>query len=78
MYNVISNPCLGIWLIRNLVVGVYAFSKGASVDFNDYNAEVLDEITIPNVLLNVPGGSQVESPAEKALLLKKRKDKRRT
>jgi len=52
--------------------GVYAFSKGASVDFNDYNAEVLDEITIPNVLLNVPGGSQVESPAEKALLLKKR------
>jgi len=56
---------------------VYAFSKGASVDFNDYNLEVLDEITILNVLLNAPSGvapsgNQEESPAEKALALKPR------
>ena len=31
------------------------------VDFNDYNADVLNEITIPNVLLNVPNGSQTET-----------------
>jgi len=41
--------------------GVYAFSRGAEVDFNDYNGDVLNEITIPNVLLNVPNGSQTET-----------------
>lgn len=34
--------------------GIYCFSQGASVDFSDYNREVLEELTMPNVLLNVP------------------------
>lgn len=34
--------------------GVLAFKHGASVWFNDYNEDVIKEITIPNVLLNVP------------------------
>ena len=34
--------------------GLYCFSKGAEVWFNDYNEEVLKHITMPNTLLNVP------------------------
>lgn len=47
--------------------GVYCFSRGAagggqewipdpcsSVWFSDYNREVLDQLTMPNTLLNVP------------------------
>lgn len=39
--------------------GLYCFSKGAEVWFNDYNEEVLKHITMPNTLLNVP-----EDPAK--------------
>nr|SVE73156.1 EOG090X0C09 [Ceriodaphnia reticulata] len=35
------------------LLGIYALSRGASsVHFQDYNAEVLDLVTIPNVILN--------------------------
>ncbi|XP_076360774.1 histidine protein methyltransferase 1 homolog isoform X2 [Tachypleus tridentatus] len=32
--------------------GIFAFLKGATVHFQDFNYEVLDLLTIPNVLLN--------------------------
>ena len=35
--------------------GAYALLNGASVDFQDYNEEVLEHVTIPNILLNAPG-----------------------
>jgi len=34
--------------------GLFCFSEGAEVWFNDYNEEVLKHITMPNTLLNVP------------------------
>jgi len=34
--------------------GIYCFLQGAEVWFNDYNEDVLEEVTIPNTLLNVP------------------------
>jgi len=34
--------------------GLYAAKFGAEVWFNDYNEDVLNEITIPNLLLNTP------------------------
>jgi len=34
--------------------GIYCFTQGATVWFSDYNKDVLGEVTIPNVLLNVP------------------------
>ena len=33
--------------------GLYAWREGGLVDFADYNVEVLEHITIPNMLLNV-------------------------
>ena len=33
--------------------GIYALLNGAAVDFQDYNEEVLEHVTIPNILLNV-------------------------
>lgn len=35
------------------ILGIYAFLKGARVTFQDYNKEVLEFITIPNVLINI-------------------------
>ncbi|KAJ0176732.1 hypothetical protein K1T71_007911 [Dendrolimus kikuchii] len=35
------------------ILGIYAFMNGASVTFQDYNKEVLEYVTIPNVLLNI-------------------------
>lgn len=34
--------------------GLYCLTRGAHVDFQDYNAEVIERLTIPNVLLNAP------------------------
>lgn len=34
------------------LLGIYAFCGGAQVTFHDYNKDVLEKITIPNVLLN--------------------------
>jgi len=34
--------------------GIYCFTEGASVWFNDYNEDVINEVTVPNMLLNVP------------------------
>ncbi|EDW11356.1 histidine protein methyltransferase 1 homolog [Drosophila mojavensis] len=34
------------------LLGIYAFKCGAKVDFQDYNKDVLEKITMPNVLLN--------------------------
>jgi len=34
--------------------GVYCFKEGSSVWFSDYNEDVINEVTIPNTLLNVP------------------------
>ena len=33
--------------------GIYCQKRGAQVDFQDYNASVLENITIPNVILNM-------------------------
>ncbi|KAI8042416.1 hypothetical protein M5D96_003729 [Drosophila gunungcola] len=35
------------------LLGIYAMKHGARVDFQDYNKDVLEYITYPNVLLNV-------------------------
>ncbi|KAM3965337.1 histidine protein methyltransferase 1 homolog [Aphomia sociella] len=35
------------------ILGIYAFLNGAHVTFQDYNKEVLEYVTIPNVLLNI-------------------------
>ncbi|EDW29191.1 GL18544 [Drosophila persimilis] len=35
------------------LLGIYALQSGAKVDFQDYNKDVLEQITIPNVMLNV-------------------------
>ncbi|XP_016987686.1 histidine protein methyltransferase 1 homolog [Drosophila rhopaloa] len=34
------------------LLGIYAMKKGARVDFQDYNKDVLEYITYPNILLN--------------------------
>ncbi|KAL0883290.1 hypothetical protein ABMA27_016707 [Loxostege sticticalis] len=47
------------------ILGIYAFLQGANVTFQDYNKEVLEYVTIPNVLLNI----EVED--ERELQLKK-------
>lgn len=39
--------------------GVYCLTRGAKVDFQDYNQEILSLVTIPNVLINT-----VNIPAE--------------
>lgn len=36
------------------VLGIYAHNAGALVHFQDYNEDVLEKITIPNVYLNLP------------------------
>jgi len=46
------------------IPGIYCFTRGATVYFNDYNRDVIEEVTIPNVLLNVPDagdGGQTET-----------------
>ncbi|XP_047991249.1 histidine protein methyltransferase 1 homolog [Leguminivora glycinivorella] len=35
------------------ILGIYTFLKDASVTFQDYNKEILECVTIPNVLLNI-------------------------
>ncbi|XP_039752856.1 histidine protein methyltransferase 1 homolog isoform X2 [Pararge aegeria] len=35
------------------ILGIYAFTKKAFVTFQDYNKEILEHCTIPNVLLNI-------------------------
>ncbi|CAH0715676.1 unnamed protein product, partial [Brenthis ino] len=35
------------------ILGIYAFLKGAFVTFQDYNKEIIEISTIPNVLLNI-------------------------
>nr|XP_016929114.1 histidine protein methyltransferase 1 homolog [Drosophila suzukii]XP_036671802.1 histidine protein methyltransferase 1 homolog [Drosophila suzukii] len=35
------------------LLGIYAIKHGARVDFQDYNKDVLEYITYPNILLNV-------------------------
>jgi len=34
--------------------GIYALKYGANVHFQDYNEEVIEQLTIPNVFLNFP------------------------
>jgi predicted nicotinamide N-methyase len=64
--------------------GLYCLLRGSNVDFQDFNAEVIDHITIPNVLLNAPNvddDAAAESrflsgdwlPVETMLLAQKRK-----
>ncbi|KAH8392926.1 hypothetical protein KR215_010988 [Drosophila sulfurigaster] len=38
------------------LLGIYALKNGATVDFQDYNKDVLEKITMPNVLLNCEDG----------------------
>ncbi|XP_053609936.1 histidine protein methyltransferase 1 homolog [Plodia interpunctella] len=47
------------------ILGIYAFINGANVTFQDYNQEVLEHVTIPNVLLNI------EEEEDTAKLLKR-------
>ncbi|XP_063826287.1 histidine protein methyltransferase 1 homolog isoform X2 [Ostrinia nubilalis] len=35
------------------ILGIYSFLKGSKVTFQDYNREVLEYVTIPNVILNI-------------------------
>lgn len=35
------------------ILGIYALQNGANVTFQDYNKEVLENVTIPNVLVNI-------------------------
>ncbi|XP_075977622.1 histidine protein methyltransferase 1 homolog isoform X2 [Anticarsia gemmatalis] len=35
------------------ILGIYAYQKGSLVTFQDYNKEVLEHVTIPNVILNI-------------------------
>ncbi|KAG6440679.1 hypothetical protein O3G_MSEX001355 [Manduca sexta] len=35
------------------ILGIYAFMNGANVTFQDYNKEVVEYVTIPNLLLNI-------------------------
>ncbi|XP_023245560.1 histidine protein methyltransferase 1 homolog isoform X2 [Copidosoma floridanum] len=34
------------------VLGLIALAQGSTVDFQDYNAEVIENVTIPNVMIN--------------------------
>ncbi|CAB3236775.1 unnamed protein product [Arctia plantaginis] len=47
------------------ILGIYAFLKGSLVTFQDYNKEVLEYVTIPNVLLNI------EEESNRAIEIKK-------
>uniref|UniRef100_A0A1I8PYU0 protein-histidine N-methyltransferase n=1 Tax=Stomoxys calcitrans TaxID=35570 RepID=A0A1I8PYU0_STOCA len=55
-----QNTSSGEWEGKNVLdlgcgsglLGIYAFKCGAKVTFQDYNKDVLEKITLPNVLLN--------------------------
>ncbi|XP_065357123.1 histidine protein methyltransferase 1 homolog [Calliphora vicina] len=46
------------------LLGIFAFLKGAKVTFQDYNKDVLEKITIPNVLLNTATLKETEDEEE--------------
>ncbi|XP_046390248.1 histidine protein methyltransferase 1 homolog isoform X2 [Ischnura elegans] len=39
------------------LLGIFALLDGANVTFQDYNAEVIEWVTFPNILANLPGKS---------------------
>jgi predicted nicotinamide N-methyase len=41
--------------------GVYCLTRGANVDFQDYNQEILSLVTIPNVLINTTNAPAKEN-----------------
>ncbi len=41
--------------------GLVCLGAGADTDFQDYNSEVIERFTIPNVLLNAPEGKEEDS-----------------
>ncbi|XP_043269831.1 histidine protein methyltransferase 1 homolog [Venturia canescens] len=41
------------------VLGILTLLKGSNIDFQDYNAEVIKILTIPNVLLNLDEGQKI-------------------
>ncbi|XP_055917499.1 histidine protein methyltransferase 1 homolog [Eupeodes corollae] len=43
------------------VLGIYAHNCGALVHFQDYNEDVLEKITIPNLCLNLPDDETIDS-----------------
>ncbi|CAH4027278.1 unnamed protein product [Pieris brassicae] len=47
------------------ILGIYSYLKNATVTFQDYNKEVLENITIPNVLLNIEDENSRESEIQK-------------
>ncbi|XP_023294590.2 histidine protein methyltransferase 1 homolog [Lucilia cuprina] len=49
------------------LLGIYAFLKGAKVTFQDYNKDVLEKITIPNVLLNTATTNDKEDGEQEVL-----------
>ncbi|CAD7000070.1 histidine protein methyltransferase 1 homolog [Ceratitis capitata] len=48
------------------LLGIYVYRYGAVVHFQDYNKDVLTQITIPNVLLNVENSTKTTSCTESA------------
>ncbi|XP_014228443.1 histidine protein methyltransferase 1 homolog [Trichogramma pretiosum] len=42
------------------ILGIIALLKGSTVDFQDYNQEVIEAYTIPNVILNCDGSDVIE------------------
>ncbi|XP_023290118.1 histidine protein methyltransferase 1 homolog isoform X2 [Orussus abietinus] len=46
------------------VIGLFALSKGSRVHFQDYNKEVLESLTIPNVFLNASSAKTVAESCE--------------
>ncbi|XP_034950987.1 histidine protein methyltransferase 1 homolog isoform X2 [Chelonus insularis] len=42
------------------IIGILALLKGCTVHFQDYNSEVIELVTIPNVLLNLEDRQKIE------------------
>ncbi|XP_038209761.1 histidine protein methyltransferase 1 homolog [Zerene cesonia] len=47
------------------ILGIYAFQKHALVTFQDYNKEIIEHVTIPNVLLNIEDEENRKSEIQK-------------
>ncbi|XP_008558586.2 histidine protein methyltransferase 1 homolog [Microplitis demolitor] len=46
------------------IVGIFLLSKGSTVHFQDYNNEVIQLVTIPNVALNISSSDDINKVSE--------------